>query len=215
MTYILVFSTSILWLFLFKKIARVKKWHLILQGFLTGCMLAPVAGFLNGLFVNLHKLNKEINLNEFLLHFTIVGPIEEMVKIAGCSLVFFRAQQYGNRNEFILTGVSVALGFAAVENLFYLKSYGIELTWPRIILGNLGHSGYAMLWSYAFTVCILEQVKISFLIGAGIYAALFHGAYNYLLTFSIIGAMLAILLTLCLAILLFILLRFESSNRLQ
>ena len=45
-------------------------------------MLAPVAGFLNGLFVNLHKLNKEINLNEFLLHFTIVGPIEEMVKIA-------------------------------------------------------------------------------------------------------------------------------------
>ena len=213
MIYILIFSTSILWLWLFKRIAGVKKWHLLLQGFLTGCVLAPAAGLLNGLFVNLHQLNQEISLSEFMLHFTIVGPIEEMVKIAGCSLVFFRAQQYGNRNEFILTGVSVALGFAAVENLFYLKSYGLELTWPRVILGNLGHSGYAMLWSYAFTVCILEQVKISFLVGAGVYAALFHGAYNYLLTFSIVGAVIAILLTLCLAVLLFVLLKFESSDR--
>lgn len=213
MIYLAVFSTSILWLYLFKKISSVKGWATLIQAFLTGSISAPIAGLLTGFFVNLQELNLQGNTSAFYLHFFLVGPIEELVKISACALVISRTQTYGSKNQLILTGVSTALGFAGIENLIYLNNFGFTLTWPRMILGNLGHSGYAVLWSYAFAVCFLDQVGIRFLVGASIYAALLHGAYNFLLTFNALGAIVAFSITLLLAVFIVFLLRLEKSNR--
>ena len=70
-----------------------------------------------------------------------------MVKIAGCSLVFFRAQQYGNRNEFILTGPAHLVCWPL--RIFFLPK---EL-WIRVNMAKShpesGHIQYAVLCIYS------------------------------------------------------------------
>lgn len=86
----------------------------------------------------------------------IVAPIvEECVKFGACFLVTYRGKDFDEPMDGIICAVAVALGFASLENVFYLyESYktGLE-TLPTVAILRAffsvpGHALFSVMWGY-------------------------------------------------------------------
>ena len=164
----------------------------------AGLIAGPPAGLLSHLIESNTLAGQGVAgfyLRDFFLYFLIVGPVEEGFKFLAVFLVALRRADFKTSSDGILLAIAGALGFAGGENVVYLYAYGLENTLPRLILGNLGHAAYGVYWGYALAVTLHEDAPFSLVIYGLILASLLHGVYNYLLSFSIGGAMLAFTLS--------------------
>lgn len=195
--YILIFfSFTIFWLFLFQKLLGNRSRSLWIV-FISGVFIGPLSGYCSLLLqqniLPETSVLKSFHLEDLLLYFIVVGPIEEISKFFAVLPVALRTPIIKKSTDGMLLGIVAALGFAGGENVLYLLNYGPGSTWPRILLGNLGHAGYSVFWGYALGVVFAENASRSVLITGLVLASLLHGAYNYFLTFSMIGFIVAIL----------------------
>lgn len=193
----------------------------LLFTFLLSLLFAPLAGLVSALmrmeFIQYSTQSYfDLQLNNFLLYFFIVAPVEEMSKFFAFLLIALRLKKVEHSMDIILLGLASAIGFAAIENILYLQKFGMHATLPRLILGNMGHTAYSLFWSYPMAVILTEDAGPG-LLGSGlILAILMHGLYNLLLSFSWTGVSLALLFSL---ILYYLLIRFlwleKNRNRRQ
>ncbi|MCR9143055.1 MAG: PrsW family intramembrane metalloprotease [bacterium] len=135
------------------------------------------------------------DLQAFLLYFLIVGPVEEIAKFLAVFFAGLRRSDFRTSNDGIVLGIAAALGFACGENILYLLAFGPGQTLPRLILGNLGHAAFAVFWGYALGAVLHENANAALIVAGLLIASLFHGAYNYLLGYSMPGALLAFALS--------------------
>lgn len=86
--------------------------------------------------------------------FLVEAVLEEIFKFLAFWLVVFRNRYFDEHFDGIIYAAAVALGFAAVENYFYLNEQpGWEvLPVLRSILSVLGHYAYAVLMGYYYSV---------------------------------------------------------------
>ena len=210
------FLISVSWLLLFRTLGGGVTLPTLFRVFLSGLVAGPIAGVLS------HALETSVlgfqagpdvfRFHEFLLFFLIVGPVEEGLKFLAVFFTAYRRPDFRTSADGVLLAIAAALGFAGGENVLYLLNFGVEATLPRLFLGNLGHAAYAAFWGYALGVVLHEKAPLQLILaGLGI-AALLHGAYDYLLSFSFIGAFLAFFLSGILWIFLFRLLHTEQKR---
>jgi RsiW-degrading membrane proteinase PrsW (M82 family) len=143
------------------------------------------------------------------MHVFIVGPVEETAKFF---MFFAIATMFGTIKEPVdgmLQGISVALGFAAVENLMYGYDYGVGVLLIRSIISTVGHIAYASVWGFYLAIVMYDNVqkngkpdyRVAFL--ALIPAAFLHGMGNFLLSINWIWhALLFDLVTVVMAVML-------------
>ena len=183
--------------------------------FLAGLVSAPIAGLMTHLLVSGFSLRigLHFSISEFFFQFFLVGPIEELSKFFAVFLVAHRKDDFSNAYDGILLAISGALGFAGLENLLYLYAFGVEMTLPRLILGNLGHATYSMFWGYALGVVMHENAAFPTLGFGLLIASVLHGAYNYFLGVSIFGAAISLGLALSLIVFLLLFLKDERERK--
>lgn len=192
------FAVSLGFVFFFSFVSGGGRRGLLLRAFLYGVISGPVAGVISQVFLEIFLRDvPSFYWPDFWLYFFIVGPVEEAFKFVAFFLVVRREQSI-TRSGYLLAAIAVALGFAGGENVLYAMSYGFELTWPRLLLGNLGHAGYAVLWGYAYSLVVIDGAAMFLLVVGYIAAALLHGAYDYFLGFSYVGASFSFFITLML-----------------
>jgi protease PrsW len=111
--------------------------------------------------------------------FLCVGIIEE-----GCKLL--AALSVAKRHEFdepidgLIYATAAALGFATLENAFYLLEHGASLILIRGPISTLGHILFASAWGYAMSLRRFSTGR--FLLRRGwLLAALMHTVFNFLL----------------------------------
>ncbi|MCK0180490.1 PrsW family glutamic-type intramembrane protease [Flavobacteriaceae bacterium S0862] len=157
--------------------------RVLLVSFLLGAILSIVITTLLYVFFDLFlPLPDNYSIwQQFVKAFFVVGLIEEFSKYI---MVRYYAQPRKGFNEpfdGIVYAVMVSMGFAAVENLFYVLQGGIEVALIRAVTAIPAHATFAILMGYYMGKAKFTNNRVKWnLIGLSL-AVLFHGAYDFFL----------------------------------
>jgi len=109
---------------------------------LAGGLLVIVAAALEALLSLL--LPPSLTMQSFITS----GLSEELVKFTGALLVFYRSRHFNEEIDGIVYSSSLALGFAAVENMLYVVGSGLEAGYVRALLPVPGHAFFGVVMGY-------------------------------------------------------------------
>ena len=123
------------------------------------------------------------------MEFTVgVALVEEFSKWLVLMLLVWRNRNFDYRYDGIVYAVSASLGFAALENILYIMSYGTGVSLGRAIFAIPGHATFGVFMGYFLSrakSCWLTGkitgMKICRLLALGI-PMLIHGCYDFLLS---------------------------------
>ncbi len=182
---ILYLFVSVVWLLVFRGKSSEPSFRNLSIAFLLGLSFGPVAGILS-LFLSFPFESLPFHFSpgsvSFLTFFIVVGPVEETVKLIAAFTAISRIQKIPSPLSGLLLAIAASLGFAGGENVLYLLGAGIDVTLPRLFLGNLGHAAFSLFWGYALGVVFYHK-REQLLIFKGLFlSGILHGAYDYLLT---------------------------------
>jgi RsiW-degrading membrane proteinase PrsW (M82 family) len=119
--------------------------------------------------------------------FLVIGPCEELAKFAAVRLFIYRNREFDEPLDGIIYAAAAALGFASLENIFYVVdfSHGLAIRWGmlgvRSFLALPGHVMFSATWGYALgrkrfdaRYSVWPRVAL---------AAALHGLYDFVLMF--------------------------------
>ena len=126
--------------------------------------------------------------------FITTGLTEELVKFAGAMLVFYRSRHFNEEMDGIVYSSSLALGFAAVENVLYVMQSGLESGYVRALLPVPGHAFFGVVMGYFLAKAKFQtgRAKHENLTRALFVPATLHGAFNFLISSSMTLALLVV-----------------------
>src|SRR5690606_32220713 len=102
------------------------------------------------LFIQFVIKEEQTFSNPFFINAVFTSSLEEFVKWLVILLVIFRHIEFDDPYDGILYGASVSLGFATVENVLYLLSFGIDTAILRAILPVSSHALFGVVMGYYF-----------------------------------------------------------------
>jgi RsiW-degrading membrane proteinase PrsW (M82 family) len=170
-------------------------------GNLVLCLLLGVlaAGISKALYVGLEPLGLRFDavaLGEdsplALLAYALlaIGPIEEIGKMLPFLIVVLRLRHFDEPLDGIIYASFIALGYAAVENYYYLDFLTRPEAIARGFAGPVIHVLFASIWAYPITRAhlagrsLLRAALLGLLISAGL-----HGVYDFLVLLQPVAAL--------------------------
>ncbi len=119
----------------------------------------------------------------FFDNFIRVGLTEELGKFAVIWFFVYHHKEFNEPMDGIVYGAAAALGFAAVENVFYAVSLGEHLLLPRAFTSTLAHVGFTGVLGYHLGIAKHHPARARRRILRGfVLAVALHGIYDALLT---------------------------------
>lgn len=98
-----------------------------------------------------HVFDEEnIFSNVFLRKVVFTSGLEEFFKWLILLLAIYRHVEFEDAYDGILYGVSISLGFATVENILYLLTFGTDIAFLRALLPVSGHALFGVVLGYYF-----------------------------------------------------------------
>ena len=137
--------------------------------------------------------------------FLIIGPCEELAKFLAVRLVMYRSREFDEPLDGIIYASAAALGFASLENVFYVIDWsgGPHVRWGmlglRAFLALPGHVIFSCAWGIA-----LGRAKFdpSYSVWPRLLGAMaLHGLYDFLLMYPPIRPFIILYMTLMVPIL--------------
>ncbi|KGR84952.1 glutamic-type intramembrane protease PrsW [Lysinibacillus odysseyi] len=122
--------------------------------------------------------------NPFLSDVIFASSIEEFFKWFVIFVAILRHVEFDDPYDGILYGAAVSLGFASVENVLYLLSFGIDTAFLRAILPVSSHALFGVVMGYYFgkSKFSKDNKQLEYLILAFLAPVLLHLSYNTILT---------------------------------
>ncbi|MFO1011210.1 MAG: PrsW family glutamic-type intramembrane protease [Planctomycetota bacterium] len=111
-----------------------------------------------------------------------IGLVEELAKYAGLRLVARRDRHLDEPFDWVVYGVTVALGFALVENVLYVVNFGSEVATTRALFAVPAHAlnGTLMGCRMARAATLEPRRAAEQRTLALLEPVLWHGAYDFL-----------------------------------
>ena len=154
--------------------------------FLLGALTCIPAGITNGIGGSVlgfeHGQSHDI-VRSFFMAFFVVGLGEELFKFLALMFVAFRMKNFNEPFDGIVYSVMIGLGFASLENVFYVFDGGIGVAFMRTLTAVPMHAALAIIMGYHVGLAKFqrEENRIDRAILGLIYAILIHGAYDFFL----------------------------------
>lgn len=175
-------APALFWLWYFYRRDRFEPEpaYLIVWMFLLGALVTlPVAA-----------VEAILPLSEFFIAVVAAPIIEEGAKCLVVVRFIYRHPQFDEPMDGVVYAVAAALGFASVENIFYITT--VTLSSPlgeillvyimRALLSVPGHALFASVWGYALGRMKWDAQRRPILLLLGLVAAIIlHGVFNLLL----------------------------------
>lgn len=117
----------------------------LLQAFLYGAIITFPIMFIQYVMQEEHAIT-----NEILSSVVIASALEEFFKWFIIFSVILKHVEFDDPYDGILYGAAVSLGFATVENVLYLLSFGIDQAVVRAILPVSSHALFGVVMGYYF-----------------------------------------------------------------
>lgn len=110
--------------------------------------------------------------------------VEEFFKWFILVIVIYHHIEFDDPYDGILYGVGISLGFATVENVIYLLTYGLETAFMRALLPVSSHAIFGVVMGYYLGQCKFSknQTKKGCLFIALLIPVILHIMYNTILT---------------------------------
>jgi RsiW-degrading membrane proteinase PrsW (M82 family) len=118
--------------------------------------------------------------------FVLAGAVEELAKWAILATVVYQWKEFDEPLDGVIYGVAVALGFATLENLFYVSRLGLAVAWQRAVFAVPAHALFGGAVGYYVGKAKFDWQRprsrriLDHAIGLGLGIA-FHGTYNFAL----------------------------------
>jgi protease PrsW len=122
--------------------------------------------------------------NVVIFAFVVVAGSEELVKIMFLRHYIYPKPEFDEPMDGIVYSVMIGMGFATLENILYVSSYGIETAMVRMITAVPAHAAFAVIMGYYVGLAKFEQSKSAenkLLWQGFLGAVLLHGVYDYFL----------------------------------
>ena len=113
--------------------------------------------------------------------FVVAGVVEESGKFAVVRWGAYKSKRFDQPEDGLIYASAAALGFAAMENVVYVISFGISVLLARGLFSNLAHVLFSSMWGYPLALTKLGIVKNRYIIWGGLAAAMVaHGLFDFL-----------------------------------
>lgn len=110
------------------------------------------------------------------------ATLEEFIKWIILFIAIFKQTKFQDPYDGILYGASVSLGFATVENILYLISFGIDQALLRAMLPVTSHALFGVVMGYYLGRAQFSVTSVKTYIAISFFAPLvLHTLYNTLL----------------------------------
>ena len=150
----------ILSIYIYKK-DRVEKepLTLLLKLFLFGALVCfPAAyieefviGIIDGIFGEIYEGDSIFYIYNFIYYFIGIALVEEGVKLLVLKYIVQDNNNFDCFFDGVIYAVFVSLGFAALENIFYVLQYGFSNAILRGILSVPGHMFFGVMMGYYYS----------------------------------------------------------------
>jgi len=168
----------------FEKESKLLLFYTFLFGAILSILISTILYVLYDSF--LPKAEEFSVLDQFIRAFFVVALIEEFSKYI---IVRYYSQPKKDFNEpfdGIVYAVMVSMGFAAVENIFYVIEGGIGVALLRAITAIPAHATFGIIMGYFMGIAKFSNHKRKWnLIGLSL-AIVFHGTYDFFLFINFI-----------------------------
>ncbi|MEH7124331.1 glutamic-type intramembrane protease PrsW [Bacillus sp. JJ1773] len=149
----------------------------VFRTFLFGAILVFPIAFIQ------YVLETEYNIqSSFINAFLSSGMLEEFFK---WFILFYAVYQHVDFDEpydGIVYGASVSLGFASLENILYLISYGLEHAIGRALLPVSSHALFGVIMGYYIGKGKFSATsKAKWLMLSFLFPVILHGTYDFIL----------------------------------
>lgn len=172
-----------LWYFQMRDRLRPEPGGLIVRVFVLGGIAAIPAAFVEFATVAAAGLTfgRQSAADAFATAF-IVGVIEESLKFIVVLVGVYRHREFNEVMDGIVYAVAASLGFAAVENLFYVLQGGVSVGLLRAFLSIPGHAFFGAIMGYYIGLAKFAGSRERLLLTAAlVLATLAHTAYDAVL----------------------------------
>lgn len=149
----------------------------LLAGALTTIPIILVNSWLEGYKVNFEGL-QQVGY----IAFVVAGFVEELFKFAALYLLIWSHREFNEKFDGIVYAVFISLGFALIENIMYVYTYGETTGYMRAITAVPAHAIFGVTMGYFFSLAkfnignrTLNLLKALFI------PVLLHGIYDFIL----------------------------------
>ena len=155
---------------------------LILKGMLLGAIIIFPVGLTENYLSSFSKGLSSFSKGAF-DGFVVAGVTEEFFKLLMVMILFWRNPNFNEKFDGIVYAVSVALGFAAIENIFYVLSHqSAQVGWMRAFTAVPGHAIFGTIMGFYLGLArFSENGKMKLILLAFIIPWLMHGFYDFIL----------------------------------
>jgi len=124
--------------------------------------------------------------NPFLLNAVFSSALEEFFKWFIIFAFVFRHVEFDDPYDGILYGAAASLGFATMENILYLLTFGIDTAFMRALLPVSSHALFGVVMGYYFGKSKFTKTNYSkeYLALSLLVPFFLHFAYNSILVFE-------------------------------
>jgi RsiW-degrading membrane proteinase PrsW (M82 family) len=154
---------------------------LVVRIFFFGMLVAiPVAAIEAFLYPSTPQNNMSLS-TAFYLAFVVAGVTEEAGKFLVVRTGIYRSPHFEEPADGLVYAAAAALGFAALENIVYLLSFGWQVILLRGLFSNLAHVLFSSFWGYPLALNKLGMLKNKNWVAGGLLAAMVaHGIFDFL-----------------------------------
>jgi RsiW-degrading membrane proteinase PrsW (M82 family) len=170
---------------IYRKDTEKEPLKLLIKCFLWGC-IAVIPIILVELLLSLGKnVFTSPFSNAFYNAFIVASLVEEAAKFLCLYLIIWKHKEFDQYFDGIIYAVFVSLGFAMVENVFYVLGNGIGVAFTRAILSVPGHGLFGVMMGYFFSLARFSSAdkKLRLLWYSFLYPFVFHGLYDFFLMY--------------------------------
>lgn len=186
--YILLgFLPGLIWLavFLWQDRKRPEPVGMISKAFIWGMLITPAAVVIEFVFIKiLGIVPMNIALFNILAAFLIIAPAEEYLKYFIFKYKIFKSRAYDEPVDAMIYMITIAMGFASVENIFLILqnlNNPFRILFIRFLSATLIHALSAGLTGYSLGILKAKKIwKTSTLAIGLMYAIIIHGLYDAL-----------------------------------
>ena len=146
---VVAFIPGLLWLWFFVRLDRFRPssrgW--IALTLILGAFSTVPAALIEGVFLPGNLASPDVPLTSVALAMlAVVGPVEEAGKFLAVRLGVYRSLHFEEPMDGLVYGAAASLGFASLENLVYVLSFGPEVMLLRAPFSTLAHLVFGSVW---------------------------------------------------------------------
>lgn len=167
----------------FKDKFEKEPWRLLLKNFALGATVSIVLTFVLSFLIGkiFPPLNNYSITDMFIRAFFVVALVEEFSKYIIVRSFAQKNKEFNEPFDGIVYAVVVSMGFATLENVLYVYSYGFETGVLRAFTAVPAHATFGILMGFYMGKAKFSKNRFMLNMMGLLAATVFHGAYDFFL----------------------------------